>query len=58
METWWSYFAQSLEAGKPQSQTSDPELQEPRPTPHPAHGPTRHLDGSVHSSGPRKQGQG
>ena len=30
----------------------------PQPTPHPAHGPTRHLDGSVHSSGPRKQGQG
>ena len=32
METWWSYFAQSLEAGKPQSQTSEPELQEPQPT--------------------------
>lgn len=36
METWWSYFAQSHDASQPQSRTSDPELQDPQPTPHPA----------------------
>ena len=36
MKTWWSYFAQSHDASQAQSRTSDPELQDPWPTPHPA----------------------